>query len=174
MRHLTDAATRSLHWKQLKLFDSTYQLVENDEVFARLSFPKVFGSFAIAEAAGGTWTFKRVGFWHTRATVRKEGADTDLAVFEHNTWSGGGTLTLADGRKIQITTNFWQSRIEFQWEDGRALFRYETEGFMRLGATLELLPAGAALQELPWLLAFGWYLVVMIQHDAASQAVVIG
>ena len=173
MRHLTDAGTRSLHWTQTRLFDSNYQLVDGDEVCARLSFPRLFGSFAIAEAAGGTWTFKRVGFWHTRATIRKEGADTDLAVFEHNTWSGGGTLRLADGRKIQITTNFWQSRIEFQSEDGRPLFRYETEGFMRLGATLESLPAVAALPELPWLLTFGWYLVVMIQHDAATQAVVI-
>ena len=173
MRHLTDAGTRSLHWTQTRLFDSNYELVDGDDVFARLSFPRLFGSLAIAEAAAGTWTFKRVGFWHTRATIRREGSDRDVAVFEHNTWSGGGTLTFADGRKIQITTNFWESRIECQTEDGRALLRYATEGFMRLGATLEVLPAGAALPELPWLLAFGWYLVVMIQHDAATQAVVI-
>lgn len=124
------------------------------------------------ETADGIWTFKRIGFWQTRATVRKEGADTDLAVFEHDTWSGGGTLTLADGRKIQVTTNFWRSRIECLWEDGDVLFRYHTEGFLQLGASLELLPAGANVPELPWLLAFGWYLVVMTQHDAATAAVI--
>ena len=60
-----------------------------------------------------------------------------------------------------------------RWPDGHSLFRYETEGFMRLGASLEISPEAAALPELLWLLSFGWYLVVMIQHDQASQAVVI-
>jgi uncharacterized membrane protein YccF (DUF307 family) len=29
------------------------------------------------------------------------------------------------------------------------------------------------MEELPWLLAFGWYLAVMMQHDAAATTVVI-
>jgi hypothetical protein len=29
------------------------------------------------------------------------------------------------------------------------------------------------MRDLPWLLAFGWYLVVMMHHDAATTAVVI-
>lgn len=174
MKHLTDAGTRHLHWTQTRLFDSEYRLVDGDDVYARMTFRSVFGSFATTETADGTFTFKRTGFWQTRVTVRREGSDANLAVFEHNTWSGGGTLTLAGGRAVQITTNFWQSRIDAQWADGGQLYRYNTEGFMRLGATLELFPAGVALPELPWLLAFGWYLVVMIQHDSATQAVVIG
>lgn len=174
MRHLTDTGTRTLHWTHTRLFDSDYSLIDGDDVFARMSFRTLWGSLATVETADGTWTFKRVGFWRTRATVRKDGSDVDVAVFEHDTWSGGGTLTLADGRTIQITTNFWKSRIECLWEGGPALFRYQTEGFLRLGASLELLPAGTGLPELPWLLAFGWYLVVMTQHDSATQAVVIG
>jgi len=174
MKLLTNAASRHLHWTQTRLFDSTYDLCEDDEHFARLTFRTTFGSFARLETAAVAWTFKRVGFWRTRATVRQEGSETDLAAFEHATWTGGGSLKLADGRAIHVTTNFWHTRIEFQREDGTPLFRYETEGFMRLGASLEVLPAGAAMPELPWLLGFGWYLVVMTHHDSASQAVVIG
>jgi len=173
MRHLADVVHGELHWKQPHLFDSTYELVSGDEQVATLSFRSAFGSFATAETADGSWTFKRVGFWQTRATVREEGAPTDLAVFEHNTWSGGGTLTFAGGPGVQVTTNFWQSRIEFQLEDGTILFRYQTEGFMRHGAELTIEPAGARMNALPWLLAFGWYLVVMMHHDAATTAVVI-
>lgn len=53
-------------------------------------------------------------------------------------------------------------------------FSYQTEGFRKLGASLALLLEATRFPELPWLLAFGWYLVVMTQHDAATQAVVIG
>lgn len=174
MTPLTNAGSRALHWTQTRLFDSTYDLLENSNIFARLTFRSVFGSFARLETAGGVWTFKRTGFWRTRATVRREGADSDLAVFDHNTWKGGGTLAVAGGRSFRVTTNFWQSQIEFQAEDGTALFRYQTEGFMRLGAALQVFPQGAELPELPWMLGFGWYIVVMTQHDQASQAVVIG
>src|SRR5690349_255939 len=122
MKPLTNAASRALHWTQTRLFDSTYDLCEGDEHFARLTFRTVFGSFARLETATIAWTFKRVGFWRTRATVRQEDSAQDLATFEHNTWSGGGTLALADGRRLRVTTNFWQSCLEFQRDDGTPLF----------------------------------------------------
>jgi len=173
MRHLADVVHSELHWKQPRLFDSNYELAAGDEVVATLSFRSTFGSLATAQSGDGSWTFKRVGFLETRATVREEGAQNDLAVFEHATWSGGGTLTIAGGPAIQVTTNFWQSRIEFQLEDSTVLFRYRTEGFMRHEAGLEIEPAGARMPELPWMLGFGWYLVVMMHHDAASTAVIV-
>ena len=173
MRKLADVVHGELHWKQPRLFESSFELVSGDEAVATLEFRSTFGSFATARTAEGSWTFKRVGFWRTRATVREEGAPNDLAVFEHSTWSGGGTLTIASGPSIRVTTNFWQSRIEFLLEDETALFRYRTEGIMRHGAELTIDPAGARMKELPWLLAFGWYLVMRMQHDAATTAVVI-
>ena len=173
MRRIADLVHSTLHWKQPRVFESRYELAAGDEVAGTLSFRSAFGSFATAETADGSWTFKRVGFWQTRATVRELGAHNDLAVFEHNTWSGGGTLTMAGGRTIRVTTNFWQSRIEFQLEDGTVLFRYRTEGFMRHEAGLDIEPAAARMPELPWMLGFGWYLVVMMHHDAASTAVIV-
>jgi len=173
MRHLADVVHSELHWRQPHLFDSTYELVSGDEPVETLDFRSTFGSFATARTADRAWTFKRVGFWRTRATVREEGAPNDLAVFEHNTWSGGGTLTMTGRLAIRVTTNLWQSRIEFQLEDGTVLLRYRTEGVMRHGAELTIEPAGARMPDLPWLIAFGWYLIVMMRHDAATTAVVI-
>jgi hypothetical protein len=31
---------------------------------------------------------------------------------KNNTWSGAGTLTLPDGKKLLATTNFWQTHLE--------------------------------------------------------------
>ena len=78
-----------------------------------------------------------------------------------------------DGRSLQVTTSLWQSRIEFRLDDDQRLFRYHTEGFMRHEASLEVLPAGEQFIELPWLLAFGWYLTVMMYQDAATTAAII-
>ena len=173
MRHLSDLAHAELHWTQPRLFESAYELAAGDERVASLAFRSTFGSFATATTADGAWTFKRTGFWRTRATVRVEGAPQDLAVFEHDTWKSGGTLAIAGGPAIRVTTNFWQSRIEFLLDDDTVLLRYHTEGIMRHGARLEVLPAGARMKELPWMLCFGWYLITMLRHDSATTAVIV-
>jgi hypothetical protein len=104
--------------------------------------------------------------------VRVAGAAEDLAVFEHGTWGSGGTLRLASGLNVRVTTGFWQSRVDFLLDDDTLLFRYHTEGFLRHGARIEICHAGERLAELPWLLCYGWYLVVMMQQDAAAAATV--
>jgi len=158
MRHLSEVIHSSLRWVQPHMFGREWELRRDDEIVAILTLRSAFGTLAEGTCDDGTWTFKRVGFFQPRVTVRAGGATADLAVFEPNTWTGGGSLRLADGRCMQVTTNFWQSRIEFALEDDTVLFRYLTEGFARQNAAIE---------------AFGWYLVVMMHQDAAAGAVVI-
>jgi hypothetical protein len=173
MPRLADVVHDHLQWVQPRLLDRHYELRRGDEPVATLSFRSAFGSLAIARADGRSWSFKRVGFWKPRATVRVEGEPTDLATFAHDTWKGGGSLRLADGRVLRVTTNMWQSKIEFLGPDEGALFQYETEGFFRQEAVLTVMPGLAEMPEMPWLLLFGWYLVVMLHEDSAATVAVI-
>ena len=47
MTTLTNAGSRALHWTQTRLFDSTYDLVENESLFARMTFRTLFGSLPL-------------------------------------------------------------------------------------------------------------------------------
>jgi len=105
-----------------------YELRAGDELVATTRFRSSFGSFAEAESAEGRWTFKRVGFWRTKATIRVSDSDVDLATFKNNTWSGGGTLETRDGQVLRATTNFWQTALDFETEDGQTLIRFKTAG----------------------------------------------
>ena len=100
MLKITELIGQESRWTQPHASKMEYELRARDVIAATLSFRSSFGSFATATSADGTWTFKRVGFWQTRATVRADGAEADLAVFKNNTWSGGGTLELPGGRQI--------------------------------------------------------------------------
>jgi len=88
----------------------------------------------------------------------------------NNTWSGGGTLELPDGRKFPATTNLWKINLEFKTEAGETLVRFKTSGLVHLSATVEIQPDAAVLSELPWVIMFGWYLTVMLYMDTASVA----
>lgn len=52
------------------------------------------------------------------------GSGNDIAIFKNNTWSGDGTLELADGRTFQAATNFWQTKFGFETESGEKLIEF--------------------------------------------------
>jgi hypothetical protein len=173
MKQLAEVTGLPLQWMQPSAWREAYELRAGDDVVATLRFRSAFGSFAVAETAEACWTFKRVGFWTTRVTVRQCGSDDDLAVFHNNTWDGGGTLQFPDGRRYPASTNFWQTRYELQTDAGEPLVRFDIGGVFRQSAGVIVQPAAVRLAELPLLITLGWYLAVMMHQDSSAAAVVV-
>jgi hypothetical protein len=168
MKTIAEAIGRELKWVQPRAWKMEYELRAEDEPIATLRFRSSFGSFATAESADGCWTFKRIGFWQTKATIRVCGSDADIGIFKNNTWSGGGTLELSDGRQFPASTNAWRTSLEFNSEAGDTLLRFKSGGLAHLSATVEIQPAAAGMPELPLLVALGWYLTVMMYMDTSA------
>lgn len=161
-----------LRWVQPSALKMNYELHADEEPVATLRFRSLSGSFATAETADGCWTFKRIGFLQTKATIRACGSDAEIATFKNNTWSGGGTLTLSDGRNFLATTNLWQTHLEIQTETGEVLIRLQTSGFWQTSAAVNITSSGLEMPELPWMTLFAWYVMVMMQMDGAIVGVV--
>ena len=172
MKKIAEMIGRELKWVQPSAWKMQYELRAGDELIATLRFRSSFGSFATAESADGCWTFKRVGFWQTRATIRGCESEVDIAMFKNNTWSGGGTVELVGGQQYLATTNFWQTNLEFKTEAGETLVRLNPGGLVHLSAKVDIRPNAAGVPELPWVVMFGWYLTVMMYMDTAAIAAV--
>jgi hypothetical protein len=173
MRSVRDLIGQELKWVQPKAMQMEYELRSAEEPVASLRFRSSFGSLATGECADGCWTFKRVGFWRTRATIRVCGTETDIAAFHNNTWTSGGTLEMPDGRILPANSNFWMTQYEFRTEGGETLVRYRRiGGILHLSSEVEIRPAAASMPELPWLVILGWYLTVMMHSDSAAVVAV--
>ena len=169
MKKIGEVIGRELEWVQPSAWKMQYELRAGAEIVATLRFRSSFGTFATAESLDGSWTFKRIGFWQTRATIRAGESDIDLAMFKNNSWSGGGSLEFPDGRKFLATTSGWRTNLELKTEAGETLLRFHTGGLVHLSAKVEIYPAATAVPELRWLVMFGWYLVVMLYMDSAAS-----
>lgn len=174
MKKIAQQIPLDLKWIQPSLFRMLYELRSNAELVGMLSFRSAFGTLATGESEDGCWTFKRVGFFQTRVTIRVCGEEDDLAIFRNNTWSGGGTLEIRDGERFLADTNFWQSNLQFKTESGEPLVRFKTGGLIHLNAAVEIEPRAARLEQLPLIVMLGWYLIVMMNSDAAASAAIIG
>jgi len=172
MTRVADLSGQWLKWEQPSALKMKYELHTGEgEVVANLRFKSSFGSFATADSEDGCWTFKRVGFWRTRVTVRVCGSDDDIAIFKNNTWSGGGTLELSNAQTFRATTNSWQTKFRFETEAGETLIQFETSGLLHLTATVQIQPTSAKVAELPLMVMLGFYLIVMMHIDATTAAV---
>jgi hypothetical protein len=172
MRKIPEYSRQLMKWVQRNMLKMTYELISSDELIATLTFRGIGGTFATAESEDGCWTFKRVGFWQNKATIRTFESDNNLAVFNNNTWKSGGTLEFTNGNKYKATNNFWMTKYEFQKDTGEPLIRFKYGGIFHLSSEVEILPEAGALPELPVLVMFGWYLAVMLYMDTSSAAAV--
>ncbi len=98
MKAMSSAFGKDLCWIQPKGLGRHFELWAGDDVLATLQFETLCGSLATATSAEGSWTFKRVGFFNPRVTVRKAGEEVNLAVYTPK-WTGReGILEFPDGR----------------------------------------------------------------------------
>ena len=156
-----------LRWIQPRMMKMNYQLLRGDEVITTLNFKSPWGTLATIENADGCWTFKRVGFFQTRATIRPCGSEAEIATFRNDTWKGGGTLEFQNGREILATTNVWQTQLEFREPSGETLMGLKYENLWCTSATVGIEPSALSAPEMSWMVPFGWYLMVMMQTDGA-------
>lgn len=166
-----------LHWIQPRFGAKLFELRTAEGLVGTLRWERALGTLATADLDGRRWTFKRVGFWNPRVTVRDAGSPEDAAVFQPTLW-GGGTLVFPSGRRFEWRPiNFWATRWAFFDERSVSLFTLregaddaQLADLFKTQAIVEVAPAGRECGELPPLVLLGWYLFVSRQDEVAAVA----
>lgn len=171
MKNLRESLPEGLVWMQPQALVRAYELKAGEEVVGNLQWIKSTGSLADAVAADGHWTFKRIGFFSPRISVRVHGQDTDSAVFQPQ-WTGGGMLEFPSGPRLAWgSSGFWPSRWLFRNASGEPLVEYEPcDSLLKRAAAVKGTPAGLAMAELSLLVLLGWYLMLLEADDGGAVA----
>lgn len=149
-----------------------YELSQGDNVYARLTWQKLGGSHALGESQAGSFSFKRVGFFSTKVTIRTTESDLDIGYF-YPTMLGGGRIELRDGRMWKIKAmGLFQPRYVVFDNSERAVLNFKVKGF---GSGSELTFAKPYPDEkTAYLLAIiGWYVSILANEDSSAAAVII-
>jgi len=159
----------SLEWLDPKVREPRFELHAGDEVIARLTLEPLCRTFATAETADRSWTFKQTGILASLIHIREKGASQDLAVF-HPGFLGRGVLTFADGETFSWRHDHRGGAWSFRDRDGEVVLTLRLEPSPsgepwphRTRAEVEIPPERRTGPNIPLLTAFGWYLIVLRQ-----------
>ena len=167
-------------WFQPRTMERSFELRDGERLLGTLHFPRFGGSLATASFTAGEWTFKRVGFFRPRVTVRPSGQEVDLAVYRPKGWGSEGELQFVGGHSYGWKpANFWATRYAFVDDAERAVVTFKPgaeEGkwsdLFKYQALVEIDPSVYDREELPILVSLGWYLMILHHDDSAGAAVV--
>ena len=90
MYKIAEYYQQTLKWVQPKMLKEAYELRSGEELIATLTFRGIAGTFATAESGDGSWTFKRVGFWQNKATIRAPKSESGPCCFQKQYVDGWG------------------------------------------------------------------------------------
>jgi hypothetical protein len=172
VRSIADLSSFSLIWTPVGR--QSYQLAAGHDLVATLDWVKRSGSLARGEAADGTWSFKRVGFFRPYITVRDADSDIDLAALR--SWKRReSVLEFADGRRfVWRPTRARRRQMAFVNVADETLLTMlpRTKLFKRF-AEVEIQPGMEGLREQSLLALLGWYRMVLEFEDEELATVAV-
>jgi hypothetical protein len=175
MTQYQDIQGSRAEWAQPVATERRFELRTGEGLAGVLHFRSLMGTLAAAENATGRWTYKRVGFFNTRVTVRVEGASRNLAVFKPNLW-GRGVLRFADGAPFGWrSTSMWNGSWALTGAGDRPLIHFRSgleerklRDAFKIQAMVTIEEGAPRDDRLFVLLCFGMYMLNMHHEDNAA------
>jgi hypothetical protein len=153
-----------LEWKQTAAFSRAYELKgEAGLVEARLEFPKLIGTNALAHIEGRVWEFGRHGNPTGRTSIRIAGSEQEHASFLPHAVGKKGEITWTAGgrRMVWMPTNLWET--EWQWitaaEEG--LVGLKRRNALLTTVEVHLAEWAAEEADVPMLVCLGLYTLLV-------------
>jgi hypothetical protein len=166
------ASARSLRWNQASQTDRrTFSLCDpQQEIYATLQFRNTSGSLGTGRTSEGEWTFKRVGFFKPRISVRPVSLKTPVAFFQRARLHFGGGLVLRWN-----PTKGPEKERRFEDLEGRTVVRLQPEFADRTReAKVEIKAFSTPGAELSIAVLMSWYIVLLLQRQKEVEVLDTG
>ena len=160
MESIFEHTGKELNWVGDK--KTGFILLDVQASLAELLVQGIFGSNAEGKCADGSWKFRRVGMLKNSISVQESSSGKQLAVFKKNFSNPNGTLEFIGGTKYTVKRNYLMTEYDLlQEKEFLISYRYPQ-------GTVFIHPAAAKSPEMPLMVLFLGYLVIMQRIDASS------
>jgi hypothetical protein len=152
---------------QTSVFKREYKLKSSDDVIAKLDYPRYFSSDAIAEFPDEKFEIKQPSIWRSEIHILRPGQSYPFAKYEANFWRTRGVLSLSRGEKLNFIFGMFKKTCEISTASGELLVVFANSFSFKEKNIVEIQKHSDILDENPWIIFLGWYIVLQHRRNAA-------
>jgi|WetSurMetagenome_2_1015567.scaffolds.fasta_scaffold163279_1 hypothetical protein len=122
MKHLAELIGSELILTQQNALKQEFEIKAMSDLAGTIKLKSSFTSLATAESADGCWTFKRSGFWQTKAAIRVCGSDAELGLFQKMPGKAAGFWNCPMDENTGLLQVFGRPQVTFAMKLENPLF----------------------------------------------------
>ena len=161
---------KTLTFNQPSLTKRKFELTSSDSVLATLIFPKLFSNRVVVEGFDGKWEIKQPSIWRREYGIYKMGYQMPFAKYISNFWRTKGTIELPKGVRLDCKAGQIKKPFEIYTAKGEPLVYYSNKFALKGRTTVTIENRSELLDNYPWILMLGWYVVLQNRRGRARAA----
>ena len=170
MYQLTKYIGKTLKFVQPTIVKREYELRSEEDVLAKIIFPKLFSSRAIVEGFENKWEIKLPSLWRNEFGVYKFGYQMPFARYVYNIWKTKGTIELPKGGRLNCKSGKFKKPFEIYSSRGELVLLYENRFFLKGRTEVIIEKKSELLEKYPWIIMLGWYVILLNKRGRANAA----
>ncbi|QQS36175.1 MAG: hypothetical protein IPM56_18365 [Ignavibacteriales bacterium] len=153
---------------QPSVFKRIYNLKNTDGIIGIMDYPRFFSTDTVVEISGEKYEIKQPSIWRSEIQVLRYGQSYPLAKYESNFWRTKGVLTLPRGEKLNFKYGMFKRACEITTSSGELLIMFKNTFAFKDKNIVEIHKASPVLDENPWIIFLGWYIILQHRRSAAA------
>jgi hypothetical protein len=172
MENISNYIGQPLYWLQPKVMERYFEFRSPDSaLLGTLRLDRGLGMNGAAESADGKLIFERLGLFKSGITIRKSPTGIPIAKYSPKVFSKG-ILEFTDGRVYKFgPRDFWWRECAFTNSLGSPVVKFRNNrkiqsfaDIFKARGKVDVAPEAGNLAELPLLVTFGWFLLMLIRQ----------
>jgi len=170
MYPLSNFVGETLTFNQPSRLKREFELVSSKGVLATMVFPKLLSTRVILEGFESKWEIKQLNILGREFGVFKYGYHLPLAKYVSNFWRTKGTIELPKGARLDCKAGKLKNPLDVFSSKGKLLLGYSNKFSIKNRTTVTINEKAEIIDNHPWLILLGWYVVVMNRRGKAHSA----
>lgn len=168
MKKISSYADNKMMLVQPSVLKREFILKSSEEALGTLDYPKFFSNDAVTEILGEKYEIRQPSIWRSEVLLYKPGYSYSFAKYSANFWRTTGILDLPRGTKLNFKFGVFKKACEISTTSGEPMVLFKNTFSFKEKSNIEIKKQSELLDENPWIIILGWYLLLQHRRSAAA------
>ena len=171
MKKLSDYLGEQLTISRISAFKREFEFRSQNEVIAKMYFPKFFSLSAIVEGFDEKLEIKVTSFWRSDLGIYQFGYEMPFAKYTSTGfWRTKGAIELPKGEKLNLKFGAFKRSCEILSSSEELLVLFQNKLSLKEKNVITIQQRSEVIDKYPWVIMVAWYKILQRNRKNSAAA----